>query len=56
MLFSPGAPREAYFVGFEHLADLTGEERARWFIAHDNFFIWRTSESRCITTVSGGRR
>lgn len=52
MLFSPGAPREAYFVGFEHLADLTGEERARWFIAHDNFFIWGTSESRCITTVS----
>lgn len=39
MLFAPGAPREVYFEGFEHLAELTDEERARWFVENDNFFI-----------------
>ncbi len=39
MLFSPGAPREAYFEGFAQLADLTDDERREWFDRHDNFFI-----------------
>jgi mannose-6-phosphate isomerase-like protein (cupin superfamily) len=39
MLFAPGAPREAYFEGFEQLADLSDEERAEWFIKNDNFFL-----------------
>jgi mannose-6-phosphate isomerase-like protein (cupin superfamily) len=39
MLFAPGAPREAYFEGFEQLADLNDEERAQWFIRNDNFFV-----------------
>jgi hypothetical protein len=39
MLFAPGAPREHYFEGFAHLADLTDEERKEWFIKNDNFFI-----------------
>ena len=39
MLFSPGAPREAYFEGFAKLADLTDDERREWFVRHDNFFV-----------------
>ncbi|WP_280834844.1 cupin domain-containing protein [Mycolicibacterium frederiksbergense] len=39
MLFSPGAPREAYFEGFAQLADLTDDERAEWFIKNDNYFL-----------------
>ncbi len=39
MLFAPGAPREAYFEGFAHLADMTDDERREWFIRNDNFFI-----------------
>ncbi len=39
MLFAPGAPREAYFEGFGHLADMTDDERREWFIKHDNFFV-----------------
>ncbi len=39
ILFSPGAPREAYFEGFAQLADLTDDERKVWFDRHDNFLI-----------------
>ena len=39
MLFAPGAPREAYFEGFAHLADMTDEERREWFVKNDNYFL-----------------
>jgi mannose-6-phosphate isomerase-like protein (cupin superfamily) len=39
MLFAPGAPREAYFEGLAHLADLSDEERAEWFIKNDNHSV-----------------
>jgi mannose-6-phosphate isomerase-like protein (cupin superfamily) len=39
MMFAPGAPREAYFEGFAHLADMTDEERREWFIKNDNYFL-----------------
>ena len=39
MLFAPGAPREAYFEGFEQLADLSDEERAEWFVKNDNYLL-----------------
>lgn len=37
--FAPGAPREAYFEGLAHLADLTDDERARFFVEHDNIWV-----------------
>jgi mannose-6-phosphate isomerase-like protein (cupin superfamily) len=37
--FAPGAPREAYFEGLNDLAAMTEEERAAFFVAHDNLFI-----------------
>jgi mannose-6-phosphate isomerase-like protein (cupin superfamily) len=39
MLFAPGAPREAYFEGFDKLGDMTDEQRREWFVANDNFFV-----------------
>lgn len=39
MLFSPGAPREAYFEGFAALADMTDGERREWFVRHDNYWV-----------------
>lgn len=39
MLFAPGAPREASFEGFAALADMTDDERRKWFVRHDNFFV-----------------
>ncbi|GAA0898123.1 cupin domain-containing protein [Pseudonocardia zijingensis] len=39
MLFTPGAPREAYFEGVTELAGMTDDERARFFIDHDSFFV-----------------
>ena len=39
MLFAPGAPREAYFEGLAHLADMTDAQRAEWFIKNDNYFV-----------------
>lgn len=38
LLFAPGAPREAYFEGISHLADLSDQERATFFLDHDSFF------------------
>ncbi len=39
ILFSPGAPREAYFEGLAELGDLTDEQRREWFIRHDNIWV-----------------
>ncbi len=39
ILFSPGAPREAYFEGLSALADMTDDERREWFAAHDNHLV-----------------
>ncbi|RDI46414.1 cupin domain-containing protein [Nocardia mexicana] len=38
MLFAPGAAREGYFEGLEHVAGMTDEERAAFFVRHDSFF------------------
>jgi quercetin dioxygenase-like cupin family protein len=37
--FAPGAPREAYFEGLNSLQQMTDEDRADFFVAHDNLFI-----------------
>jgi mannose-6-phosphate isomerase-like protein (cupin superfamily) len=42
LLFAPGAPREGYFEGLLELAqgkELSDEERAAFFVAHDNLFV-----------------
>jgi mannose-6-phosphate isomerase-like protein (cupin superfamily) len=39
LLFAPGAPREGYFEGIARLAELTDEERAEFFVKHDNHFV-----------------
>ncbi len=39
ILFAPGAPREAYFEGLKHLAELTDEQRIEWNQRHDSFFL-----------------
>ena len=38
--FSPGAPREGYFEGLVRVARMTEEERAAFYLEHDN--IWLT--------------
>jgi hypothetical protein len=38
LLFSPGAPREDYFEGLAGLGQLTDEQRARFFVAHDTYW------------------
>jgi oxalate decarboxylase/phosphoglucose isomerase-like protein (cupin superfamily) len=38
-LFVPGADREAYFEGLSTLASLSEEERQRFFVSHDSYFI-----------------
>jgi mannose-6-phosphate isomerase-like protein (cupin superfamily) len=37
--FAPGAPREQYFEGLNHLDEMSQEERADFFLAHDNNFL-----------------
>lgn len=37
--FAPGAPREAYFEGLNHLGALSEEEKAAFFVAHDNIYL-----------------
>lgn len=37
--FAPGAPREAYFEGLNHLGSLSKEEKTAFFLAHDNIFL-----------------
>lgn len=43
ILFTPGAPREGYFEGLAEMAtsgrEYTDEERAEFFLRHDNHFI-----------------
>lgn len=38
MLFTPGAPREGYFEGVARVAELSDEERTRFFVEHDSYF------------------
>ncbi|WP_084962617.1 cupin domain-containing protein [Thermoactinospora rubra] len=37
--FSPGAPREGYFEGLPDLASLSDEEKAEFFLRHDNHWL-----------------
>jgi mannose-6-phosphate isomerase-like protein (cupin superfamily) len=37
--FSPGAPREDYFERITTVQDMTEEERAEFFLYHDNFWV-----------------
>jgi mannose-6-phosphate isomerase-like protein (cupin superfamily) len=37
--FSPGAPREDYFERITTVKDMTDEERAEFFLRHDNFWL-----------------
>ena len=37
--FAPGAPREAYFEGLNHLGSLSEDEKAAFFQAHDNIYL-----------------
>ncbi|GAA5115768.1 cupin domain-containing protein [Pseudonocardia adelaidensis] len=39
MLFTPGAPREAYFEGITQLAAMNDEQRAEFFTRHDSYFV-----------------
>ena len=47
MLFAPGAPREHYFEGFAHLADLTDEERRRMVHQERQLLRRVTQLARC---------
>lgn len=37
--FAPGAPREGYFEGLLGLADLSEQERAEFYLRHDNVWL-----------------
>lgn len=37
--FAPGAPREGYFEGLLDLADLSEQERAEFYLRHDNVWL-----------------
>ncbi|MBC9715770.1 cupin domain-containing protein [Streptomyces sp. TRM66268-LWL] len=39
LLFSPGAPREAYFEQVAEVAQRGGEEFAQFLVDHDSFFV-----------------
>lgn len=39
ILFSPGAPREAYFEGLNDLGQMSDQERVEFFVAHDNIYV-----------------
>jgi mannose-6-phosphate isomerase-like protein (cupin superfamily) len=39
LMFAPGAPREAYFEGLSELAELTDEERTKFMIEHDTYWL-----------------
>lgn len=39
LLFAPGAPRERYFEGLTEVARLSEEERTKFFIEHDSYFV-----------------
>lgn len=37
--FAPGAPREAYFEGQRHVAGMSDEEKAEFYLRHDNHWL-----------------
>jgi mannose-6-phosphate isomerase-like protein (cupin superfamily) len=37
--FSPGAPREGYFEGLRRVGEMSDEERAEFYLEHDNIWI-----------------
>jgi mannose-6-phosphate isomerase-like protein (cupin superfamily) len=37
--FSPGAPREGYFEGLNHLSEMSDEERTAFYLEHDNHWL-----------------
>ena len=37
--FSPGAPREGYFEGLLGVAEMSDEERAEFYLKHDNVWL-----------------
>ncbi|WP_430787267.1 cupin domain-containing protein [Actinoplanes sp. G11-F43] len=37
--FSPGAPREGYFEGLANLGEMNDDERAAFFLEHDNHWV-----------------
>jgi hypothetical protein len=39
LMFAPGAPREAYFEGQLQLGDMSDDERAAFYLEHDNLWI-----------------
>ncbi|MEV6611370.1 cupin domain-containing protein [Kutzneria sp. NPDC051319] len=39
LLFTPGAPREAYFEGLKTVSGLSDQERLEFFLQHDNHFV-----------------
>ena len=41
LMFTPGAPREGYFEGLKENAgkNLTDEERAAFYLQHDNYWV-----------------
>jgi mannose-6-phosphate isomerase-like protein (cupin superfamily) len=42
LMFTPGAPREAYFDTLKQLGEgltMTPEEREAFYVAHDNYFV-----------------
>jgi len=39
ILFAPGAPREAYFEGVSSAASLSEDERAAFYLRHDNIWV-----------------
>lgn len=39
ILFAPGAPREGYFEGIPMLAQMSDEEKAAFFLQHDNHWL-----------------
>ena len=39
ILFTPGAPRESYFENLPKLAEMIDEDRAAFFVEHDNLYV-----------------
>jgi mannose-6-phosphate isomerase-like protein (cupin superfamily) len=39
ILFAPGAPREEYFEGIMRLGEMNDEEKAEFFLKHDNLWL-----------------
>lgn len=39
LLFAPGAPRETYFEQVGRIGQLTEEERQRFLLEHDSYFV-----------------